>query len=595
MKYSLLSIDFVKVRGAFSCFTFLVILSFVFVNGIRGQQAQGPIAGEDLTFYFLKDSTFEKWVHLADCKFSSTLGQLKVDGAGNLFGLPMNAAGKRPMMLSDHGWIPWYNNLDENVNYLYTDGMGILYATSEHSLYYLSDSTWHKVITIGNERMPLPMVDGNIYNLRDPDGGGGTWEATKVQIMTLADGIYQPLGRGGKPLFLNNKKDRFVVDGKGKIYSYQDHEYGTPQSSVELYEYVEGKWKTIATFPTDIDDIRFDPENNLYVSGYDSDLGHYLKKWNGSLWEEVNTPAGVVAYTGFEILFDEKGQQYTEGQDENEHVKVIFRNENGNWIEVAREDKKVSIDYWIPASNNIYSVNDSKGSLDRFFGRWVYNVMEVAAIPLPSNLDADFELYYGDIRKKYIFRKGDKLGLQDGKGRILAYPVFDKIEVVRMPVEFPVLKEGEEERSFNDYALQLTSGQITFHVDVTEFIIGIEAYPDALLGFKRRVAKVCSICDGSGFTPDRQEEVVTRGKWVEGKTFQTTSGSERHFDISSSSWRNMTKVYTTTTPGYYEPDIITMKTIPGRPCPNCRSKGVFRETEAWIFDAGQQKYVYGWW
>lgn len=572
----------------------LLILFLAFTLSVNAQEK------EKLRFYTLKDSAYTLWTGIPNSVCDPMWEKYLVDASGDLFKLPTKYGNiNRPMKLTPAGWVTWDKGMGpENITSLETDGRGLIFANSRDRLYLLQDSAWKELPTSNYGYPPTAYPDGGLYRFRDEQGGDNTYYAKQKQIMRWSESGYKPCGENGSALFLKHKTDRFMVDRKGHIYSYEDHEYGTPNGPVEIYMYVGGEWKSIGILPADIIFRGFDMNNNLYVNGWDDDHNSYFKKWDGLSWTDIEVPQGVELKSG--ILFDEALNVYIEGTYKSKDMlhdeQVIFRHTDAGWKEVARSDKGQMIDKFIPTTGDIYAVMWNGKMLQKFSRRWIVRQMEIADIPVDPKVKTspDFNEYEKrDLNKIKLFREDGKLGVQDLDGRICAHAVFDAITFVRTPAHVLALGENEELARSNTFCLRMIRGSDTVFTPVSPFVYGTP-FPFQLKAFRKRVARTCGTCGGDGQVPEREVKVPVRGEYVKEKTSYSTSGENIWYPSCNCYVYTTTTVTKTTSGGYYKPDTYETKTIPAGTCDACMGKGTYYVFELYEYHAETGGYVRVW-
>lgn len=566
----------------------LLILFLAFTLSINAQKK------EDTGFYIMKDSTFTLWTASPNSLCDPMWEQYMVDASGDLFKVPTKYPNiNRPMKLTPGGWVTWEKGLGpESINRLETDGRGLIFAMSRDHLYLLQDSAWKEIPTSAYGYPPKSFSDGGLYRLRDEKGGDDTYYGKRNQIMRWSENGYQPCGIDGKALFLQRKTDRFMVDRKGRIYSYEDHEYGTPQGPVQIYLYTEGEWQSIGTMPADIIFYGFDMENHLYVNGWDDDHNSYFKKWDGQSWTDIALPQGTELRSG--ILYDEALNVYVEGKDKTNSQSVLFRHEGTGWKEVARSDKGKWVEKFIPTTGDIYAVMDEGRMVQKYAGRWIVRQMEVANIPVNPivNSSPDFTGGERDITLMKLFRQDGKLGIQDKEGRVWVYPAFDRISVEKVPQRMVAVQGDETLIRSTKFCVQMIAGADTAFIPVDAFRYS-SPDPGQLRAFRKKTSRSCSTCRGAGSIPDKEEKVKVRGEWVEGKTSYSSSGENVWYPSCNCYVYTTTVVTKTTSSGYYKDAYETVK-IPGGTCPACKGKGAFYAFEMYIYDARSGRYTRQW-
>jgi hypothetical protein len=561
---------------------------------VGAQQKDGP------RFYIVKDSTYTLWSGLPNSVCDPDWEKYMIDAAGDLFKLPTKYPDiNRPMKLTPSGWKTWDKGMGpENITSLETDGRGLIFARSREHLYLLQDTVWKTLPTSKYGYPPVACADGGLYRLCDEKGGDNTYYADRKQIMRWSENGYQPCGANGKPLFLKHKSDRFMVDRKGQIYSYEDHEYGQPKTPIEIYIYTGGEWKTIGTMPADLTFFGFDMNNHLYVNGWDDQHNSYFKKWDGQAWTDIEVPKGVELKSGF--LFDEALNVYIEGtyksQDMLHDERVVFRHTDAGWKEVARSDKGQWIDKFIPTTGDIYAVVYKDKMIHKFSGRWIVRQMEIADIPVDPKAKAnpDFKYVQKDIGLIKLFREDGKLGVQNMDGRILVHSVFEKVLVVKTPAH--LLAVGEEEQltgTNNTFCLQMIRGNDTVFAAIGPLAYGTP-FPFQLKAFRKRVARTCGTCGGDGQMPEREIKVPVRGEYVEEKTSYSTLGENVWYPSCNCYVYTTTRIIRTTSGGYYKPDTYEIKTIPAGTCDACMGKGTYYAFELYEYHSETGGYVRVW-
>lgn len=546
---------------------------------------------DNLKFYTVKDSTYSLWTSLPDSKCDATWEEYMVDAAGDLFKIGTRwAENNRPMKLTSKGWITWDKGMEPTTNIirLETDGRGLIFASSkDNHIYLLKDTAWKELPVTADGAPPQPWADGGLYALRDPNGGKETYNATQVQVMRWSETGYQHCGANGTALFLKNTSDRYMVDRKGRIFSYGHHAYGSPKGPVEVYIYENGDWKSIGKMPSDITFKGFDSSNNLYVNGWDDQYKEYFKKWDGTTWTDLVLPDKIKLDIG--ILFDEELNLYVKGKDtiDDHDQAVLFRYAESGWKEVARSDRRQTVDKFIPTSTDIYAVMWKDKMVQKYAGRWIVRKMDIAEIPVDSKVKASPE--YNTFAKKELdriklFRKDGKLGVQNMDGGIWVHPVFDKITCAKTPQH--MLRLGTDERrtdNNNLFCLQMILGKDTSFVPIDQFYGTPFAFQ--VKAFRKRVSSTCDVCHGSGKTPDRQVDVVTRGAYVKGKSSYSSSGENVWYPSCNCYVYTTTSFKNTSSDGYYEDDKHETRTIKGGDvCPACEGKGTFYAYELYEYD-----------
>ncbi len=171
-----------------------------------------------------------------------------------------------------------------------------------------------------------------------------------------------------------------------------------------------------------------------------------------------------------------------------------------------------------------------------------------------------------------IFEEGGKQGLKTREGKIVAYPVFDKITFEKVP----------NAPSPNDDLFKLET--YMFHLvgqDMDFYCHAVQDNKDFLGGYLisshvENLSEQCEKCKNTGKIIVTEKE--TKQKWVNAKTISTGSGSETqtHADIYSDKrgatvTTTRTHVTTKTIPGHYE-DAGSGNIKKEQLCPACQGR-----------------------
>jgi hypothetical protein len=614
----------IKIQAsALLTFVFLLLSTFSYQSSAQSSSKPAtakakpaPSTKQELKFFKLKDSSFERWniIEPQEIYSITSFGNVTMDTSGALYSVITESDGSHHAgKLLGNQWIAIDSAIETPVEKILNDGNGVVYAKTGKQLYRLDGQRWAKVFdSTAKGLIPWPALSGSLY--REIPIHNSTYDWISSELVKFESGKDISIGINGKP-FIVDRKTKYYIDRRGYVYTVSDNpqnKWFDPPKKEVLISMLNGETRPfIGSLPYPVMHSGFDADNNWYVSGYDGKDGEtaYFKKWDGKDWTDIPMPPGIRTDNTFSVadfFFDTKGNLYLRGMGLDQFAKLIaFK--DGKWKEVCSAYDEppyiyMHVDEFIVGKNSVYGIHYGYNTTEKkdyveaykLTGVWKVNTMEVARIPLaPDVHGGDLYIGYSNFVDHYLFRENGKYGIQDNKGHVFAEAVFDKITCRKTPAHVLAVQGEELLNPFSDYSYELISGKDTIYAQIGYF----SPNPGTLIGLKGKVSSVCRYCNGTGKVAERKEQVQVRGDWVKERA---TTGTNITYDNEwdAMNRRNVTVKTTTTTTrvsgGYYKPDTYKTIIIPGGKCMYCGGQGKGHSYEIYEFDKDKGIYVKNW-
>jgi hypothetical protein len=530
----------------------------------------------------VSDTIVRGWVKSYDEKVLSHT--LRVDGKGIFYVLKETPNGKRLFRISDDKWEDIQKDIADP-RLLITDDKGNIYLVTNNAGYKINstglEQTWKQTdiyaIQFGK--------DGNLYgDIADPRKAGRRF-VVKYEL-----GKWNYIGNEH---FLSDKYFT-VIDKDGNIY-LADNISDTRTKNFRLRKWTKstGAWSQLSTDMGAIGFLGIDKYNTIYLQQYNQNTsGWELKKWEpGWGWERIPLPETIHRwYLETKLVNDEI---YIKSPLlENENESIIYRLAKGKWIREAKWTGKLGMEsfstFLTSGRKLLLATRDSIYQFDKTpISITSRNLIALEPVPL-EGISSSTPTIGGSYNKIGLFQEKGKWGLKNRSGTVLIFPLFDAITITKSPSRFYYDET-------HDYAFKLKSGDTAIYCSYS-----FGYMPDQLEGFISKMLP-CNRCFGSGKLPDRKEEILVKGKWVNDKgtsnvKYQPKTSVERTWNSAT---RQYVDVVTTThtysqsnsgSGGHYEKDTYKTETIKGGVCDVCKGKPYMISREVYVYNPVTSNY-----